>query len=259
MPYGEDPTNRTRPALSLDPPITAVLLAAHGDGGDWKRNDSVRAVAERLARRLDLPVDWAVLKEPETFAAARTRLGAAAEGTVAVYPFFMADGYFVRERLPQRLAASGFATVERLTPFGLDPRLVDLIEHRLRAVAALQGGRVPADFRILMVAHGSGTGQPASRQRAEAVAAELGWRGLGSIHLGFIEEAPFVGEAFAAVDPEIVLGFFASEGTHALDDVATLVAERPGILHHVAAIGTDLEVADLVARAVEDCISRKAG
>lgn len=244
--------------MSLPAPVSAVLLAAHGDGGEARENRAIRTVAERLARRLDVPVDWAVLKDPETFPAARARLGdAVGAGRVAVYPFFMAEGYFVRSRLPKMLREAGFGETEILTPFGLDPRLVDLIEHRLRSVAAMQGGRTPAEFRILMVAHGSGSGEPASRLRAEAVAADLAFRGLGAIHLGFIEEPPFVGDAFEAVDPEIVLGFFASEGTHALDDVATLVAERPRILHHVTAIGMDLEVADLVARAVEDCISRE--
>lgn len=238
-------------------PITAVLLAAHGDGGEARENRAVRAIAERLARRLDLPVDFALLKEPETFAEARARLGRAADGRVAVYPFFMSDGYFVRVRLPRALTEAGFGECTVLPAFGTDPRVIDLVEHRLRAVAAEAGGREPRDFRILLVGHGSGSGEPASRLRVEAVAADLAYRGLGPVRVGFIEEAPFVDDAFATVDPEIVVGFFASEGTHALDDVATLVAERPGVLHHVAAIGTDLSVADMVARAVEDCISRE--
>lgn len=237
--------------------ITAVLLAAHGDGGEARRNEAIRALAASLARRIDLPVDWAVLKEPDSFAAARARLGAAAEGRVAVYPFFMAEGWFVRTRLPAVLAEAGFGAIERLVPFGLDPRLVDLVAHRLAEIASLQGGGRPADFRILLVAHGSGSGEPASRERAEAIAADLAYRGLGRPHLAFIEEPPFVADAIDAIDPEIVLGLFVSEGTHAIDDVAALLAGRPAVRHHVAAIGTDLGVADLVAGAVEDCISRE--
>lgn len=239
------------------PPVTAVLLAAHGDGGEDRKNTAIRAVAERLSRRLDLPVDWAVLKDPETFGAARARLGAAADGRVAVYPFFMSDGYFVRRKLPAMLAEAGFAETIRLAPLGLDPSLLDLLEIRLRAAASMAGGREPRDLRILMIAHGSGSGEPASRRAAEAVVAALAYRGLGPIHLGFIEEPPMVEESFEAADPEIVVGFFASEGTHALDDVASLVVERPQVLHHITAIGTDLGVADIVARAVEDCISRQ--
>jgi sirohydrochlorin ferrochelatase len=107
-----------------------------------------------------------------------------------------------------------------------------------------------------MPAHGSRSGEPASRLRAEGVAATLTARGLGTIHLAFIEEPPSVAEQLAAIDPEIVIGFFASEGTHALDDVKALVDERPGVRHHVAAIGTDEAVAALVAEAVRVRIGR---
>ncbi|MEJ1159201.1 sirohydrochlorin chelatase [Prosthecomicrobium sp. N25] len=234
------------------PAPAAILVAAHGDGGDLRRNAAIRTIAERLARRVDVPVAWAVLKEPDSFPAARADLGTAAEGPVAVYPFFMSDGYFVRVKLPRMLAASGFPRPQLLPTFGTDPLVVDLLERRLRSVAALQGGCEPKDFRILLVGHGSGSGEPASRLRTEAVAAELGYRGLGRVHVAFIEEAPFVEDAFRDVDPQIVVGFFASEGTHALDDVATLVAERPQVLHHIAAIGSDLGVADMIAARIAE-------
>jgi sirohydrochlorin ferrochelatase len=238
-------------------PITAVLLAAHGDGGEDGRNEAIQTVAELLRRRIDLPVAWAVIKRPETFAAAREALGHAAEGTVAVYPFFMTDGWFVRTKLPKLVAEAGFGETVRLAPFGTDPKLVDLIERRLRRLASMEGGRSPRDLRIVMVAHGSGAGHRESRLGAEAVAAALGARGLGTIHLGFIEEDPFFDAVIGRLEPDIVIGFFASEGTHALDDVRTLVLESPFVRHHVTAIGMDLEAAGLVAEAVEDCISRE--
>ncbi len=237
--------------------ISAVLLAAHGDGGEARRNQALRLVADDLADRVAVPVDWAVLKEPETFAAAHARLGRAAGGRVVVYPFFMSDGYFVRIRLPQVLARAGFTQTVLLAPLGADPRLLDLVEARIRGFVD-DDGDATAEPRVLLVAHGSASGEPASRRGAEAAAAALDARGLGYIHLGYIEEPPLVAEAIAAVDPDIVIGYFASEGTHALDDVATLVAERPRIIHHVAAIGTDPGIPALVAAAVEDCISHES-
>lgn len=229
---------------------TALLVVAHGDGGEDPRDDTVRALAERLAKRLDIPVDWATLKRPATFAAAHTRLAAAADH-VAVYPLFMAQGWFVRVKLPQLLAANGFADASVLPVFGLDPGLVDLIERRLRSVAAMQGGREPRDLALAVIAHGSGSGDTGSRRAAEAVAADLGYRLGTTLRLGFIEEAPFFHEVITADGPEIVVGLFVSAGTHALDDVAALVAKTPSVRHHIATVGDDAGVADLVVAALE--------
>ncbi len=242
----------TPEAALTDPvPPSALLIVAHGDGGQARLNDSVRHLAGQLARRLDIPVDWALLKDPATFAQAHARLGAAAVGPVLVYPFFMSEGYFVRVKLPNMLAEQGFAETMVLPPLGADPALVDLIEHRLRMLASLSGGLQPAEVAMLMVAHGSRSGDPASRRRAETIAATLGARGLGTIHLAFIEEPPSVADQLEAIDPNVVIGLFASEGTHALDDVAALVDERAGVLHHVRAIGTDEGMADLVLQAID--------
>lgn len=243
------------------PAPTALLLAAHGDGGTDPRDETVRLLAERLAKRLDLPVDWATLKRPETFAEARARLAAAVDGSspdalppgpVAVYPLFMAEGTFVRNRLPARLREAGFDDVVMLPVFGLSVGLVDLIEHRLRSIAAMQGGREPKDLRVLLVGHGSASGDAGPRRAAEALAADLAYRLETRPHLGFIEETPFVDEALASVKPEIVVGLFVSAGTHALDDLASAVARTPGILHHVDAIGRDAGVAEMVEKALTD-------
>lgn len=232
-------------------PVSAVMIVAHGDGGEERLNANVRHLRDQLAKALDLPVVYGLLKEPETFAVARECLQDAAKGRLLVLPLFMSEGYFVRVKMPQLLEANGFEGVERMTSFGLMEDLVDLIELRLKSLAAIDGGRTPADLRILMVAHGSRSGEPASRLRAESVAATLGVRGLGQIHLAFIEEPPSVADQLEAIDPEIVIGFFASEGTHALNDVKELVDERAGVRHHVTAIGIDEGVAPMLARAVK--------
>ena len=227
---------------------TALLVVAHGDGGERPRDDTVRLLAERLAKRLDIPVDWATLKRPETFAAAHARLGAAAE-RLAVYPLFMAAGFFVRVKLPKLLAEAGFGEARLLPVFGLDPRLVDLVEHRLRSVASMQGGREPKDFRIVLVAHGSASGDTGSRRATEAIAADLSYRLATALHVAFIEEAPFFDEVIGA-GAEIVVGLFVSAGTHALDDVAACVAKTASVRHHVATVGDDAGVADMVLAAL---------
>ncbi|MDK9696893.1 MAG: hypothetical protein OEL76_10920 [Siculibacillus sp.] len=228
---------------------SALLVVAHGDGGADPRDETVRRLAERLAKRLDLPVDWATLKRPETFAAARERLGVAAS-RVLVYPLFMAAGFFVRVKLPKLLAENGFTDTELLPVFGLDPHLVDLVEHRLRSIASMQGGREPKDFAIALIAHGSASGDTGSRMACEAIAADLGYRLGTTLHVGFIEEAPFF-DAVIGAGAEIVVGLFVSAGTHALDDVAALVAKTPTVLHHVATVGDDAGVAEMVVAALE--------
>ena len=234
-----------------------LLVVAHGDGGSDPRDETVRLLAERLARRLDVPVDWATLKRPVTFAEARARLAAALGragdddlGPVLVYPLFMAEGFFVRVKLPKLLAENGFTETAMLPVFGLDPGLVDLIEHRLRAVASMQGGHIPADLTIALIAHGSASGDAGSRLASEAIAVTLRARLGADIHLGFIEEEPFFDRVIVEKRAGIVVGLFVSAGTHALDDVAAHVARIPSVRHHVDAIGRDAGVADLVERAI---------
>ncbi|MDR3497028.1 MAG: CbiX/SirB N-terminal domain-containing protein [Ancalomicrobiaceae bacterium] len=205
----------------------------------------MRALAASLGQRLGLPADWAVIRQPETFALARARLGAAAEGQVLVVPFFLSEGYFVRVRLPRLLADHGFAESERLALFGALPGLIDLISARIGELAG-----DTAMPKVLVVAHGSASGEIAPRQVAERMAEALARRGAGDVHLAFIEEPPSVATQIAAVRPEIVVGLFASEGTHALDDVAALVATAPSVTGHIAAIGADPSIPAIVAAAV---------
>ncbi len=244
----------------MTPPDTApppLLVVAHGDGGADPRDETVRRLADALARRLDRPVDWATLKRPETFAEARARLAAALGraagdplGPVVVYPLFMAEGLFVRVKLPKLLAEHGFAETRMLPVFGLDPGLVDLLEHRLRSIASMQGGLEPKDLTIALIAHGSASGDAGSRLASETIAATLRARLDADVRLGFIEEAPFHDRLIAEAKPVVVIGLFVSAGTHALDDVAAAVATSPHVLHHVDAIGRDTGVADLVEAAL---------
>lgn len=244
--------------MTATPPAPPPLLVvAHGDGGADPRDETVRLLAERLAKRLDRPVAWATLKRPETFADARagllTALGRASDeavGPVVVYPLFMAEGFFVRVKLPKLLADAGFDEATSLPVFGLDPGLVDLIEHRLRALASMQGGLRPSDLKVALIAHGSASGDAGSRLAGEAIVATLKARLAADLRLGFIEEAPFFDRLIEEERPAIVLGLFVSAGTHALDDVAAAVARAPFVRHHVDAIGRDTGVADLVERAL---------
>jgi sirohydrochlorin ferrochelatase len=229
-------------------PATGILLAAHGDGGTDPRDLTIRRLAEGLAARIPLPVAWATLKRPETFARARDRLVAAgvAPAGLVVMPLFMAEGWFVRRRLPTLLAEHGLAAARVLPALGLDPGLPALLGRRITELRAAHA-EAGAAARLVLVAHGSGSGDTSNRRNAEAIAATLAATTGSAPTLAFIEEAPRWDEVIGADGPEIVVGLFVSAGTHALDDVATRVAASPSVLAHLPAIGEDDAVLDLVA------------
>jgi sirohydrochlorin ferrochelatase len=162
----------------------------------------------------------------------------------------MSQGWFVREKLPRVLEQHRFRDIERLPAFGLDPRLPDLIAERIAGLTLGPGERV------VLVAHGSGSGEPASRLTTLALASDLARRLPGLVlEPAFIEEAPAFDSAIVELMPAAVIGLFASAGTHAVEDVAAAVATAPFVRHHILAIGQDAGAHDIVARAVGDCIS----
>ncbi len=241
-------------------PATGILLVAHGDGGADPRDLTIRRLADGLSARIPLPVAWATLKRPETFALARDRL-IDAEATAAgllVMPLFMAEGWFVRRRLPTLLAEHGLAAARVLPAFGLDPGLPALLLRRIAALRAA-AGEPGAAARLVLVAHGSASGDTSNRGNAEAIAAALARATGGAPILAFIEEAPRFDAVIGTDGPEIVVGLFVSAGTHALDDVATRVAASPDVVAHLPAIGEDDAVLDLVTAAIERALADSAG
>ena len=71
----------------------------------------------------------------------------------AIYPFFMAEGWFTRRELPRRLAALGH-DIPILPPFGVDPALPELIANEVGRAAGANGID-PRSADLILVAHGS--------------------------------------------------------------------------------------------------------
>lgn len=235
------------------PPKTALLVVAHGDGGPDPRDVGTRQLTARLAERLALPVACAMLRRPETLTEARAILfGAsetwpAAERDLVVYPFFMTEGWFVKEKLPKMLKAAGFDNWLRLPPFGGDPALLDYLERKLTGIAARQG-RDRAGLNAVLIAHGSASGEAGSRLSTEATRDWLIGRGWTNVTVGFIEEEPFYDALIAERQPDAVIGLFVTSGTHAVNDVAGVVAATPSVKEHVLAVGLEEEVVDMAMR-----------
>jgi sirohydrochlorin ferrochelatase len=113
--------------MTLETASIAVVLASHGDRGGSQPNAALRSQADAVAALTGLRVWTGVLKGEPTLEGALAEAAASGTARIAVYPLFMADGYFV-QKVRERIAAAGFEDkAQLLTPLGLDPALPDLL------------------------------------------------------------------------------------------------------------------------------------
>lgn len=218
------------------------MLAAHGERGGASDNARLRALCGKVRALLDgrAAVRCGVLAgEPSLECAA----AGAGGSPVTVYPVFMSDGFFVRERLPARLDAAG-VTARILPALGADPGFAQACAERL---CQLEGG---APDKVLVAAHGS-TKDDRSRRATEAFAGRLA-SALGvPVHCAFLEEEPFVEQAVRALDDRAcIVSLFAGKGLHGADDMDAILdaARFPAWRVIVPAADTEL-VARLAASA----------
>ncbi len=222
-----------------------ALIVAHGQPSDPAPAET--ALAQLAARvQAHLParrVGAATLAAPGALEAALQRL--VPDGVV--YPFFMADGIFVRRTLPERL---GGHPARILPPLGRDPGLPALAAGHLRAECAARGWDAAA-VTLLIAAHGSARGP-----RAAAAARDFGaalatlWPGPAPQY-GFVEEAPFLAEAARGLTARtLCLPFFAAEGGHYREDVpdALVKAGFTGVL--LPPLGQHRQVPELIGQAL---------
>ena len=192
----------------------AVLLAAHGETGGARNNALLARVAAQVAAQLsDLPVVCGVLSGAPALEEALVELAGC---HLFVHPFFMSDGYFVRQALPKRLEESPVAGWSMLTPLGLLPALPALVARQI--------GKDRQE--ILIVSHGA-TKSDRSRLATEAFADALHREVSGrAIACCYLEEEPFADQAIATLGPGAqLISFFVGEGAHGRSDLTRLVAE----------------------------------
>lgn len=230
----------------------AVVIAAHGDRGGEAPNRLLVSHADRLARcgrfRFVAP---GVLKGEPALEAALLAAAASGAGRIAVYPFFMSDGYFTRTVLPERIRAAGLdREVVQLPPFGLDPAVPPLLDRLARGEAGRAGLEI-SGTRLLIVGHGSQFGPAsaeATRKAAEAVGGLGGWAG---VEAAYLEEPPYPAEALRGSPlPAVVAGFFAGDGMHAGEDVPEAIQDSGVRAVYAGSAGADAEVVSLIEAAV---------
>ena len=234
----------------------AALLVAHGapSAPDGPQR-SIHALAERVAELLPgWSVAGATLAAPAALEAALADLPQAAP---LVFPVFMSDGWFVSEKLPQRIAEVRGAGFEMVRPLGLDPAL-----HRLcvrYALEAAEAAALPVEkATLLLAAHGSPS-DPRPRQAVDAVLRVFGATGLfRDVRAGFLDESPHLAGAARIDGPALCLPFFAGRAGHVERDVPQALAEAGFTGPLLKAIGQHPAVPVMIAAALVARAARRA-
>lgn len=236
----------------------AVILAAHGDrGGDDPNATLFRHCAALRANGTFHSVSAGILRgEPVLEDAVRAAVASGAT-CLAVYPMFMAEGYFTRKVLTQRLAALEIPVdVHVLPPLGADPRLPDLM--RAEALATAERVGIEAHTaRLLIVGHGSKIG-PASAEATRVVAAAIEQAGgFGRVETAFLEEPEFLEDALRrdAVTSTIVSGYFSGDGLHAAEDVPQAIVEAGAAAIYAGPIGKSDRISEMIRTAISSAMT----
>ena len=225
----------------------AAIIVAHGQPSDPAPAEAeIAALATSVAAHLP---GWDIRSSTLAAPGALDRAVAGLSAPL-IFPFFMADGWFIRAALPDRLAKAGVSDATVLTPFGLLPQ-VKALAGDAAAAAAQRHGWSCAETVLVIAAHGSGRSPypaQAAGATAEAIAAT---HGFAAIRIGFIEEPPYLAdEAAHAGLRAICLPLFVARWGHTETDIpeALRKAEFSGVL--LDPIGTLPEAPKLIAGAI---------
>jgi sirohydrochlorin ferrochelatase len=231
----------------------AIILAAHGDRGGAHPNSTIRGHCVALADdKIFHSVSVGILRgEPQLEVAVSAALEGGAKA-LAVYPMFMAEGYFTRKVLIQRLAALEIPIdVHVLAPLGADPRMPMLMLRQAIDVAGSHGLALDAT-RLLIVGHGSQIG-PASAEATRNVASVIAQeRQFARVETAFLEEPEFLEDALSREGklPTVVLGFFSGDGLHAAEDVPQAISETGAIAVYAGSIGKSPSLPELIRSSI---------
>jgi len=227
----------------------SLLIVAHGQPSDPAPAEAeMAAFARAVAGHLPgWTVASATLADPAALGRALAPLS-----RPLVFPFFMADGWFIRTLLPERLAAAGAAEANILCPFGLLPGTPALAAAAATAAAGAAGWEA-RETTLILAAHGSGQSRKPA-EAARAIARSLGGTtAFAEIRTGFIEEAPRLAEALTGAPARsILLPLFVARWGHVQDDIPAAVAATgfAGIV--LPPLGQRPEVPAMVADAARD-------
>ena len=199
------------------------MIVAHGSpSAPAPAEEWIRSLAYRVGRRLpEVDVRGATLAAKGSLERA---ISGIADTDPLIYPMFIADGWFVREALPARLARTGAGSFRIARPFGCDPDVWKLCVDAALAAAARHAW--PADDTTLVIAAHGSPSDPRPRVTAQRMADFVRrTTQFRSVVCGFIDEAPTLAEAACVTGSAICLPFFAGRAHHVVSDVPEMLAE----------------------------------
>jgi sirohydrochlorin ferrochelatase len=222
----------------------AAVIVSHGQPSDpYPAEQALKAVASQVASCLS---GWTITSA--TMAAGGT-LEQALEHypAAAIYPLFMADGWFTGTALPDRLL-KGQRRI--LPPFGLDRNLpllaAEILARRLNGL-----GWDARETRLVIAAHG-GQHSPNPARAARQFAAILArLTQFAEIRVGFVAQAPELSEIARTLGPHaLCLPFFATNGRHVRRDIPAALdaAGFKGVT--LEPLGIDPKIPDLIAHSL---------
>ncbi|MDR0808125.1 MAG: cobalamin biosynthesis protein CbiX [Gemmobacter sp.] len=218
-----------------------ALIVAHGSPADPAPQEAaLRALAAHTAALLP---GWQVAGATLATSGALETALAAVPGA-RVLPFFMAEGWFTRHLLPDRLVAAGCATSRQLPAFGHHPGLGALLASSAQEAAAAHG--LPSTATLLLAAHGSRVSRASARRTGE-LARELARLTRFRIVTGYVEEAPFLRDAARIEGPALCLPLFATRASHVTRDIPRALEAAGFTGPLLPAIGEHAEVPRLLA------------
>jgi sirohydrochlorin cobaltochelatase len=226
----------------------ALVVLGHGTTlNDQSAAPVIQHAAELRRRRIFVEVREAFWKqEPHV----KKVLPELAAPRVFIVPFFISDGYFSTEIIPQDL---GFQSVpsainhQRSTwlycrPVGSHDLMTKFILARADEVVKkfpFPRAPRPSDTTLLVAGHGTGrnaNSRKAIERQVELIRAQNLFAKVGAV---FMEEAPFIEGCHETVKTKniVVVPFFISDGLHAVEDIPVLLGEPERIVKERLAAG----------------------
>ncbi len=229
-------------------PCSAIIVSHGSPSSPAGPEADIRALAAQTARRLP---GWNIRGATLAAGAAFDKLlEELSDSRILIYPFFMSDGWFVREELPRRVHSKQGKAPAILPPFGFDHGVVRLCEEAVTKSAHLYGVP-PQDMSVLLVGHGSESRPQAFQSVARTAHCLASGKKFRQVRAGFLEGFPSITAVAHMRSPAVCLPLFTGRAAHVNKDL-------PRSLEAVAWMGRVLEplglwpgVPDVIARSLQ--------
>ena len=217
---------------------------AHGSGVNAGSSAAVRLQADALRRRggfLQVLTGFK-MEEPRLGEVLSLALGV----RIFIVPFFVSEGFFTEEVVPQEMGliengvicrrqVRGGQTVYFSNPVGIHPQMTEVLLARAAGVVArnpFPRAPKPSEMALFMAGHGTRSNQN-SRQSIDRQRDLIRARGIyREVHSIFMEEDPTIASCYDLSEARnfVVVPFFMSDGLHVVEDIPVMLGEAERVV-----------------------------